>query len=331
MRPKVLLLGRIEHATDSWNSLSCLAKLVESRAQNRSEFIDECKSGVLEGTLVIYRTFESVDITGRFDEELVHALPASVSFVCHNGAGYDQVDTHACLKRGIRLSNTPHAVNNSTADTTMFLILGALRRFNVPMMTLREGNWRGHASPPLGRDPEGKTLGILGLGGIGQNLKKKAEAFDMRIIYHSRNRLSEHLSGGAEYVTFTDLLARSDIISINIPLNRHTRHMISTCEFEQMKDGVVLVNTARGAVIDEEALVKALGSGKVSSVGLDVYEKEPSIHPELKANPDVILLPHMGTWSVETQTAMEERTIANVRSALETGVLRDAVPEQAGL
>ncbi|CAO2650662.1 Nn.00g019540.m01.CDS01 [Neocucurbitaria sp. VM-36] len=213
----------------------------------------------------------------------------------------------------------------------MFLILGALRRLNVPMTTLREGNWRGQLAPPLGHDPEGKTLGILGLGGIGRNLQKKAEAFSMRIIYHSRNKLSEHLAGNAEYVTFEDLLARSDVISINIPLNANTRHTISKREFEQMKDGVVLVNTARGAILDEGALVKALENGKVASVGLDVYEEEPNIHPGLKANPNAILLPHMGTWSVETQTAMEEKTIANVRSALEKGLLRDIIPEQVCL
>ncbi|KAF1841074.1 glyoxylate reductase [Cucurbitaria berberidis CBS 394.84] len=329
MRPKVLLLGRVEHATESWNSLSPLAELVEPRARNRTDFIDECRKGTLDDVLVIYRTFESVDMTGRLDEELVTALPASVKFICHNGAGYDQIDVHACSNRGVKVSNTPDAVNDSTADTAMFLILGALRRLNVPMTTLREGNWRGHPPPPLGHDPQGKTLGILGLGGIGRNLKSKAEAFGMRIIYHNRKELSEPLAGGAEYATFESLLARSDIISINIPLNADTRHMLSTREFEQMKHGVVLVNTARGAVIDEGALVEALDSGKVSSVGLDVYEAEPDIHPGLKANPNVMLLPHMGTWSVETQTAMEEKTIANVRSALEKGSLRDVVPEQA--
>lgn len=135
------------------------------------------------------------------------------------GAGYDQVDVSACSKRNVRVSNTPNAVNNSTADTAMFLILGSLRRLNVPMTTLRAGDWRGHPPPPLGHDPEGKVLGILGLGGIGRNLKRKAEAFDMRIIYHSRNQLNEELAGTAEYVTFDDLLTHSDVISVNIPLN----------------------------------------------------------------------------------------------------------------
>jgi lactate dehydrogenase-like 2-hydroxyacid dehydrogenase len=135
------------------------------------------------------------------------------------GAGYDQVDVYACSKRGIKVSNTPNVVNNSTADTAMFLILGALRRLNVPMTTLRNGNWRGHRQPPLGHDPEGKTLGILGMGGIGRNLSKKAEAFGMRIIYHNRSRLGKDWAGTAEYVTFEDLLEQSDVVSVNLPLN----------------------------------------------------------------------------------------------------------------
>jgi D-3-phosphoglycerate dehydrogenase len=135
------------------------------------------------------------------------------------GAGYDQVDIHACSSRGIRVSNTPNAVNDATADAAIFLMLGALRRFNVPMTALRKGNWRGHPPPPLGNDPEGKTLGILGMGGIGRNMKRKAEVFGIQVVYHNRNRLSKDLAAGAEYVTFRDLLAYSDIISINIPLN----------------------------------------------------------------------------------------------------------------
>jgi lactate dehydrogenase-like 2-hydroxyacid dehydrogenase len=137
----------------------------------------------------------------------------------NSGAGYDQVDVKACAKRGIQLSNTPNVVNDSTADTAMFLILGALRRLNVPMRTLREGAWRGTRQPPLGHDPEGKTLGILGMGGIGQNLSRKAEAFGMRVIYHNRCRLDKDRAGSAEYVTLEDLLEKSDVVSVNLPLN----------------------------------------------------------------------------------------------------------------
>jgi len=155
------------------------------------------------------------------DQEIVDALPKSLKFICHNGAGYDQIDVHACSARSppIRVSNVPTAVDDATADVNIFLILGALRGFNTSMLALREGKWRGNPAPPLGHDPQGKVLGILGMGGIGRNLKKKAEAFGMTVQYYNRNKLSEELSGGAKYVGFEELLKTSDVLSLNLPLN----------------------------------------------------------------------------------------------------------------
>ncbi|RAK91531.1 glyoxylate reductase [Aspergillus costaricaensis CBS 115574] len=333
-KPKVLLLGDIIHAHKTWSSLSDIADLIRPTATNRTEFIQECQSGALDGVIAAYRTFDSVKITGLIDEELVNALPKSLVYLAHCGAGYDQIDPHACSARSptpIRISNVPTAVDDATADVNMFLIIGALRNFNAGMHALREGKWRGQPAPRLGHDPQGKVLGILGMGGIGRNLKKKAEAFGMQVIYHNRRKLSEELADGARYVSFDELLAESDVVSLNLPLNKHTRHIISTAEFAKMKDGVVVVNTARGAVMDEEALVQALDSGKVYSAGLDVFEEEPTVHPGLVRNPNVLLVPHMGTWTVETQTGMEEWAIENVRMALETGKLKSPIPEQADL
>ncbi|KAF9887774.1 hypothetical protein FE257_009580 [Aspergillus nanangensis] len=332
-KPKVLLLGAIDHAHKTWQSLSELADLITPTATNRTEFLQQCRSGDFTGVVAAYRTFPSVAITGMFDEELINALPSSLVYLAHCGAGYDQVDVHACTARSppLRVSNVPTAVDDATADVNMFLIIGALRNFNTSMQALREGKWRGQPAPILGHDPEGKVLGILGMGGIGRNLKRKAEAFGMRVIYHNRRALSKELADDAEYVGFEELLARSDVLSLNLPLNKNTRHIIGKAEFEKMKDGVVVVNTARGAVMDEDALVNALDSGKVYSAGLDVFEEEPKVHPGLVRNPNVMLVPHMGTWTVETQTAMEEWAIGNVRSALETGKLKSPVPEQADL
>ncbi|KAF1953290.1 glyoxylate reductase [Byssothecium circinans] len=328
-KPKVLLLGEIEHAHDSWSSLSTVADIVIPRSRNRSEFLGECESGHLDGVLAIYRTYESVCLTGRFDEDLVLTLPASVKFVCHNGAGYDQIDIQSCTHRGIWVSNVPKIVNDAAADANFFLILGALRKFNTPLMTLRQGEWRGRTPLPLGQNPQGKVLGILGMGGIGGNLRKKAEAFSMRVIYHNRKPLSEGVAGSARYVSFEELLSMSDVISLNLPLNTETHHKISTREFSLMKKGVVIVNTARGAIINEAALVEALDNGHVACAGLDVYEEEPSIHPRLLANPHVILLPHMSTYTIETRTGTENLTIQNVRMAVEQGTLLNIVPEQA--
>ncbi|PNS19849.1 hypothetical protein CAC42_7816 [Sphaceloma murrayae] len=332
-KSKVLVLGEIALADKAKADLASIADLIEPKASNRKDFIDECRSGAFDGCIAAFRTFASFGFTGPIDQEILDVLPSSLKFLAHNGAGYDQIDISACANRSppLLVSNVPTAVDDSTADTAVFLILGALRNFNTSLIAARKGEWRGNPPPPLGYDPQGKVLGILGMGGIGRNLKAKMDVFGMTTIYHNRKKLEGDLAGGAEYVEFDELLRRSDVLSLNLPLNKNTRHIISTAEFAKMKKGITIVNTARGAVMDEDALVKALASGQVYSVGLDVFEEEPKIHPGLVANPNVLLLPHMGTWSVETQVKMEEWCISNVKSAVETGKLRSPVPEHAEL
>jgi len=283
-------------------------------------------------------------MTGLVDEELVSYFPKSLKFICHNGAGYDQVDAVACAKRGMRcvlhtfipgikVSNTPGAVVAATADVGIFLLLGAIRNFNHSILELRRGddtpnfvltvgNWKNNVA--RGHDPEGKIMGILGMGDIGQAMAVRAVALGMKIQYYNRHRLSqekEKAAGNAKYVGFDELLATSDVLSLNLPLNPKTRHLISRPEFAKMKKGVVVVNTARGAVMDEEALVEALDSGIVASAGLDVYENEPEIHPGLMRNENVLLLPHLGTHTYETQKEMEVLVIDNIRSAVTRGKL----------
>ncbi|KAI8674164.1 hypothetical protein NCS55_00739300 [Fusarium keratoplasticum] len=325
---KILLLGEIVHALQSWRELTSSAEIVGPGVETRAEFIEKCRQGGFDGVVVLHRMYHSVAVTGLIDEELVQALPESVKFICHTGAGYDQIDVAACSKRQIQVSNVPQEVNDSTADTAIFLMLGALRGFNQSIMTLRSGSWRGSPSPPLGHDPEGKTLGIIGCGGIGRNMAKKAAAFGMKVIYYNRTKSDDITE--AEYASFDDLLGSSDVIAISLPLNAATRHFLSYKDFDKMKKGVVVINTARGPIIDEQALVDALESGKVWSCGLDVYENEPAVHPGLIAHPRAMLLPHLGTYTVETHAKMEERCIANVRAALEKGKVNDLVPEQLG-
>ncbi|KAJ6145624.1 NAD-dependent D-isomer specific 2-hydroxyacid dehydrogenase [Penicillium chermesinum] len=224
-------------------------------------------------------------------------------------------------------SNTSNKLaNNATADVGIFLMLGALRQAYVPLTALREGKWLGNT--PLGNDPKGKVLGILGMGGIGREMATRAKAFGMTIIYHNRSRLSADLENGANYVSFDELLAQSDVLSLNLALNASTRHIIGAPELAKLKDGVVIVNTARGAIIDEKALVSAIDSGKVRSAGLDVFENEPAIEPGLVNNPRVFLLPHIGTMTYETQKEMEILVLDNLRSAIEKGTLITQVPEQ---
>ncbi|KAL8712316.1 MAG: hypothetical protein Q9220_003467 [cf. Caloplaca sp. 1 TL-2023] len=378
-KPKVLLLGQIEHASarSEYDSLSSLAQLITPKSSNPADFLAECRSGTFDGTRAVYRTFDSISITGRIEGDVVKALAnAGIRFIAHNGAGYDQyvahprpsisvtlfqippsdsafpaslsvtethdllrrIDVPACTTSHIHVSNVPTAVDAATADTALFLLLGALRNFNPSLLSLRSNQWRGNPPPPLGHDPQNKILGILGMGGIGRNLAAKARALGMEIWYHNRNKLNSELEAGATYKGFEELLEGCDVLSLNLPLNERTRGLIGKEEFQRMRRGAVLVNTARGGVVDEQALVDALNSSQISSCGLDVYTNEPNIHPGLVNNPKVMLLPHMGTWteevrfppfsSLRTQTEMELWTIANVRSALETGRLKSRVPEQ---
>jgi glyoxylate reductase len=206
-------------------------------------------------------------------------------------------------------------------------MLGALRRITIPFQAVRKGEWRGK-NFQLGHDPKKKVLGILGMGGIGQAVAQRARAFGMEIQYHNRSQLPAGEENGAKYVSFDELMKTSDVISLNLALNPSTRHIIGKAQFDMMKDGVVIVNTARGPIIDEAALVDALSSGKVFSAGLDVFEEEPKIHPGLVENENVVLLPHVGTSTWETQKDMELLVLNNLKSAVEGKGLVTQVAEQ---
>ncbi|KAK9431013.1 D-isomer specific 2-hydroxyacid dehydrogenase [Lipomyces doorenjongii] len=326
-KPHVLLLGEIVHAKDEWEALSDIATLSVCDSPTEEDFIKDL-AGKYSDIAAVYHTHYSGP-AGVIDKDVIGALPPSLKFICHNGAGYDMINVNACAEKGILVSNTPGTVDDATADVNMFLILGALREFNLSMTTLRKGNW--NKGVPLAHDPEGKVLGILGMGGIGRAVKRRAEGFGMITQYHNRKPLSDEMAAGARYVGFDELLATSDVISLNLPLNAHTRHIINKEAFAKMKDGVIIANTARGAVIDEQALVDALESGKVRCAGLDVFEAEPKIHPGLIANEKVILLPHVGTRTYETQKKMEIQVIENVRSAITEAKLLTLVPEHVHL
>ncbi|KAG4262213.1 D-3-phosphoglycerate dehydrogenase, partial [Fusarium proliferatum] len=318
-------------AHEEFASLCEIVEPVYPKSNQRSAFIEETKSGAFDGVKAIYGTNKSVGITGPFDAELLDILPKSLKFICHNGAGYDPIHVPECTSRGILVSNTPTAVDDATADITIFLLIGALRNISSSIFTLREGTWRGTPPPSLGHDPQGKVLGILGMGGIGRNVARKARAFGMTVRYHNRSRLSPDLEDGAEYVDFETLLKDSHVLSLNLPLNPKTRHTIGKPQFDIMKRGIVIVNTARGAVMDEAALVEALESGQVASAGLDVFENEPEVHPGLLKNKNVLLVPHMGTWTVETERLMEAWAMDNVRLAVTEGKLKSIVSEQKDL
>lgn len=329
-QPKLLLLGVINFAKQEWQELVSQFGPADAIATPDREQLIKDFHGKYSKVEAIYVTHGAEASIKGVDAELVKELPASLKFVCNFGAGYDLLDIHALGARGIQVSNTPNYVNEATATTAIYLMLGALRNYYKMEVELRKGNWLGGVKEA--HDPEGKVLGILGMGGIGKAIRDKAAGFHFKkIVYYNRKPLPAEEAGIAEYASFEELLKISDVISVSVPLNKNTRHLINKDTLAQCKDGVVIVNTARGPVIDEQALVDALESGKVSTVGLDVFEEEPKIHPKLLANENITLLPHAGTHTQETRKSMEEGVMKNIKAGLTTGKVVDLVPEQASL
>ncbi|KAL5322815.1 hypothetical protein ACEPPN_010794 [Leptodophora sp. 'Broadleaf-Isolate-01'] len=324
-KPRILFFNPVRHALENFRKLSSVAQTEVLTSKSRAEFFNECK-GKYKDIVAIYSTSSSCAVTGKFDKELVQNLPSSLKFICHNGAGYDQIDINACTARGIKVTNAPDPVTDATADLAVFLLLGALRNLNPAIESLRAGNWKKNLD--FGHDPQGKTLGILGMGRIGRAVKRRCDPFGLKTIYHNRNALSESEAAGAKYVSFDELLETSDIISVHVPLNAHTRHLIGAKEIAKMKDGVVIVNTARGAVIDEAAMAEALESGKIASVGLDVYEEEPVINGLLMKNSRAFMIPHLGTHTTETLAKMESLAMENARRGCFGEELLTVVAEQ---
>lgn len=334
VKPKVLNLGEIFCAQSKWEEFSKVVEVVQCTSRSREEFFQDLKTKYSD-IVAITRTFQSVVQTGRFDAELVSHLPESLQVIGHCGAGYDQIDPEPLTKRGIQLSNVTEPVEGPTALTAVHLTLSALRNFQEGHDLLVEGKWPTGgkcAGAKLGHEPEGKVVGILGMGGIGRAIKRRLQPFGFeKFIYYNRKQLSDELADGTEYTTFDNLLAESDVLFVSVPLNANTRHLINNDVISKMKDGVVIINTARGPVINEADLTANLKSGKIGAFGSDVFEFEPEVSKDLYELPNVISLPHMGTHSYEAIRNMEEWVVDNVLSFLYTGKVKSVVPDQAAV
>jgi len=242
----------------------------------------------------------------RVDKELLEAAPR-LRIVANHAVGYDNVDVPACTARGVWVTNTPDVLTDATADLTWALILALARRLREGERMLRAGEFRGWAPTMLlGRELRGRTLGILGYGRIGRAVARRAEGFGVRVLFNAR--------GGG--VALEELLEQSDVLSIHCPLNPQTRHLIGPAELLRMKRGSLLVNTARGPIVDEAALVAALESGHLGGAALDVFENEPAVHPGLTGRDDVVLLPHLGSATQETRQAMAQIALSEVERVL---------------
>ena len=259
-------------------------------------------------------------LNDEVDGDVLNAS-SELKMIANIAVGYDNIDVEAATSRGIMISNTPGVLTETTADLSIGLLLAAARRIPEADRFVRQENWEGWEliQPQQGIDVFGKTLGIVGMGRIGTAVARRARnGFDMDVVYYSRSRkrgVEEEL--GAEYVELNELLARSDFVSLHTPLTPETEGMISTPEFELMKDDSILINVARGPVVDEDALVRAIKEGEIRGAGLDVFEKEPEVHPELKnLTESVVLAPHIGSASRETRHKMADIGVKNMIAGL---------------
>jgi glyoxylate reductase len=243
-------------------------------------------------------------LTNPIDKAVMDSNPKLIG-ICNYAVGYNNIDVANAFAKGIIVCNTPEVLTETTADLTWALIMSASRRIVEGDCLMRKGGFPGwEPMLLLGRDVYQKTLGIIGMGRIGIAVAKRACGFGMRIIYYKASGVDDHLPFEAEYVTLETLLKDADIVTIHAPLTPATKHLIGERELNLMKQTAVLINTARGAIIDEKALVKALKTGKIFAAGLDVFENEPALEEGLADLPNVVLLPHIGSASIETRTNM---------------------------
>ncbi len=257
--------------------------------------------------------------TERIDADLITLLPASVRIVATFSVGYDHIDLPAAKKRGIAVTHTPGVLTNATAEIALLLILGAARRAHEGEMIMRDASWTGWTPTQLlGCELAGKRLGILGMGRIGQAVADRARAFGMSIFYSNRRRLPPDQEKGATFCPDPEaMLARIDILSLNAPSTPETWHFLDERRISLMKPGAIVVNTGRGPLIDDDALIGALKSGHIAAAGLDVYENEPKAHPGYRELPNTFLLPHLGSATTETRNAMGMMALDNIQAVLQ--------------
>lgn len=258
-------------------------------------------------------------LTERVDAELLDAAGPQLKIVANHAVGFDNIDLPACTERGVLVTNTPDVLTEATADLAWALILASVRRVAEGDRFLRSRRaWVWGPGMMHGHDMSTKTLGIAGCGRIGSAVARRATGFGMRLIYHDPVRLPSEVEQalGLGWVEFDTLLAESDIISIHAPLTPGTRHLFSTDAFAKMKPTAVLVNTARGPIVDEPALAEALRSGQIFAAGLDVYEREPAVEEALLDLDNVTLLPHLGSATIETRTAMGLLAVDNLLAGI---------------
>ncbi len=257
-------------------------------------------------------------VTDTIDADIIAAAGPKLKIIANFGVGVNHIDLAAATAKGITVTNTPDVLTEDTADLAMALVLMAPRRLSEGERMVRAGKWTGWApTQHLGYRINGKRLGIIGMGRIGMALARRARGFGLAVHYHNRHRMSDTLEAELEatyWQSLDQMLAHMDILSINCPLTAETKHLLSEERLKRLPKHCFIINTSRGGIIDEAALAKALRNGDIAGAGLDVYEGEPVVNPELLKLDNVVLLPHLGSATLEGRIAMGEKVMVNLRT-----------------
>ena len=265
-------------------------------------------------------------ILDKIDEQTINKLSDSIKIISNFAVGFGNIDIKAARKKNIIVTNTPDVLTDATAEIAILLILGAARRASEGIQWAKNKNWKWSADFLIGKQLEGSRLGILGMGRIGRAVALRAKAFGMQIHYHNRSRLKTDLEAGANYHdSIRSLFSISDILSINCPATAETKNIINKETLEFFPKGAIITNSARGDMIDDEAMVQALISRRIFALGLDVYKGEPDIYPGYLNQPNVFILPHLGSATKKTRTAMADLAIDNIEEYFKTGKCKNTV------
>jgi len=265
-------------------------------------------------------------LTDKLDEETINKLPSSVKILSNFAVGFGNIDLEAAKKRNIVVTNTPEVLTDATAEIGILLILGACRRASEGIDGARLSNWKWSADYLIGKQLTGSRLGILGMGRIGKKIAKIAKSLGMIIHYHNRSKLSPESEDGATYhKDLKSLMSVSDVLSVCCPASKETVNMINKETLEFLPKGAVVTNVARGDIVDDEALIEALDRRKVYAVGLDVYKGEPNLNPGYLKHKSAFILPHLGSATKETRTAMANLAIDNLEDFFKTGDCKNKV------
>lgn len=306
MKPRVLVTRRLPSSVLERLEAACEMDLWEEReAIPRDELLRRV-AGVQALVCLL---------TDTVDGAVLDAAGPSLKVVANVAVGYNNIDVAACRTRGVVATNTPDVLTNACADFTWGLILAVTRRLGEGERVVRAGQWGGWALDyMLGMELRGKQLGVVGMGRIGQAVAEKAPAFGMRVAYTARRPVD---LPGAVHMPLDRLLATSDVVSLHCPMTEDTRHLINETALLRMKRTAYLINTARGPVVDEGALARALREGRLAGAALDVYEREPIVHPDLLPLENVLLIPHLASATTETRTAMADLAVSNALAVLD--------------